>query len=83
MDTRYSASIVDQLLKSMSEYCQSIQTGARDVNRLINSSELWSDNQYEHFSACVRSLNEDLDRTLRMQSEYMTTLDAKAKELRL
>lgn len=83
MDIRYSAEIADQLLKTMASYCLSIQNSARDMNKLLNSSDLWRDSQYDLVSACINDVNHDLEKTLRLQSEYLNTLDAKVKELRM
>ena len=82
MDTRYSADVVDQLLKSMAEYCQSIQNGARDLNKLLNTSYMWRDSQYERFGMHINEMNQDLEKVLKIQSEYMNILDSKVREMR-
>ena len=82
MDVRFDAMAAQTLIESMCTYCTSIQKDAKDVLRLIDSGKEWKDPQFQNFSEAVHQICSDLDKTLKLESDYLNTFQARVDELR-
>lgn len=82
MDVRFDATTAQMLIESMCTYCSSIQRDAKDVLKLIDSGKGWNDLQYQTFCEAVNQICIDLDKTLKLESEYLTTFQERVNELR-
>ncbi len=82
MELRFDSQAALSLLDAMKEYCGSIQKDARDMLSLTKSSQGWNDPQYSRFVSCIEMLETDLEKTLKMQSEYMNLFMNRIDELR-
>ena len=82
MEVKFDAKTAQTLIKSMNIYCSSIQRDAKDILKLIDSGKNWNDPQFRVFSDSVHQICADLDKTLKLESEYMTTFQQRVDELR-
>lgn len=82
MDVKFDLNSAQQLISSMCNYCNSIQQDAVDVLKLIDSSPQWKDQQHQHFCDSVRLICSDLDKALRLESDYLKVYQERVKELR-
>lgn len=82
MDVRFDAVAAQSLIDAMYTYCSSIQNDAKDVLKLIDSGKDWNDPQFQTFSDAVRQICSDLDKTLKLESEYLNTFQERVNELR-
>ena len=82
MDVRFDAAAAQTLIDSMCTYCSSIQKDAKDVLKLLDSGKEWNDPQFQTFSEAVRQICSDLDKTLKLESDYLTVYQERVNELR-
>lgn len=81
-DVRFDASAAEQLIYQMDLYCTGVQTEAKDLLSVLNESGDWKDNQMEAFHRNMIALASDLDRALKLESEYMRTYHQRVRELK-
>lgn len=82
MEVRFDAKVAQTLIESMSTYCTSIQKDAREILQLIDSGKEWDDPQFQTFCNSIHLMCNDLDKTLKLESEYLTTFQERVDELR-
>lgn len=82
MEVKFDARVAQTLIESMNTYCTSIQRDAKDILRLIDSEKKWNDPQFNAFCESVRQICADLDKALKLESDYLITFQQKIDELR-
>lgn len=82
MDVRFDSAAAQTLIESMCTYCSSIQKDAKDVLKLIDTGKEWNDPQFQTFCEAVRQICSDLDKTLKLESDYLNTFQERVNELR-
>lgn len=81
MDIRFDSNAARKLLKEMDKYCSGINTNATDLLNVLNDAGEWNDNQMKYFQANMKELIDELNKTLRLEVDYMKTFYDRVKEL--
>ena len=82
MEIKFDARIAQTLIESMRIYCTSIQRDAKDILMLIDSGKEWNDPQFVKFREAIYQICSDLEKTLKLESDYLMTFQSKVDELR-
>ena len=82
MEVKFDAKVAQTLIESMSTYCSSIQRDAKDILKLIDSGNNWDDPQFKVFCESIHQICTDLDKTLKLEADYLTTFQERVDELR-
>lgn len=82
MDVRFDVENAEKLIEAMCTYCSSIQKDAKDTLRLIDSLKGWDDKQFEYFVDSIKIICLDLDKALKLESNYLNTFQERVNELR-
>lgn len=82
MEIKFDANVARTLIESMSTYCTSIQRDAKDILRLVDSGKNWNDPQFKAFCDSIHQICADLDKTLKLEADYLTTFQQRVDELR-
>ena len=81
MGILFDAKTAEKLIEAMCTYCLSIQRDAKDVMKLVDSGKEWNDPQFQVFSEAIRQICCDLDKTLKLESDYLTTFQEIVNQL--
>ena len=82
MDIKFNAEAAEQLLQQMDKYCTGILKEAKELLAILKTTENWNDNQMKAFQANICEIAKDLNQTLALESDYMSTYYQRVQELR-
>ena len=82
MEVRFDAKTAQALIESICKYCSSIQKDAKDVLQIVGPIKEWNDPQYHAFCDSIQLICSDLDKTLKLESDYLTVFQTRVDELR-
>ena len=82
METKFDSQAATSLLCAMNDYCSSIQKDAKDTLVYAKSLKGWNDEQHKQFVTSIELISIDLERILKIQSEYMNIFSQRIEELR-
>ena len=82
MEIKFDSGAAEWLIAQMDKYCNGIVYEARSLLEILNNSGEWDDLQKKAFQSNLQVLAQDLNKALRLESEYMNTFSQRVKELR-
>ncbi len=82
MDIKFDSVAAARLISQMSNYCIGIQKEYRDLVAISSELKTWDDKQAKAFRENMNAIAIDLDKVLKLESDYMNTFNQRINELR-